>query len=558
MLARGAAAALLAAILAIPAGGAGLARTQARATSSAPASVDFPAPPPRVTPPAGGVPVSYHTPPRHQPALGPLAPRSTLNPLLTLGGTWNEMGPKPIFTLYSGNVSGLVSALAVDPTVPTTVYAGAVGGGVWKTNDGGGTWAPLTDDQPSLAIGSLAIDPSNHLVVYAGTGALYDGGRQDGAGILKSTDGGAHWAVVGNGTGTFTRHSVHQLVIDPSSTSTIYASTEIGIFKSIDAGGTWASIDSFGGVADIAMDAVTPSTIYVASFGGIAKSTDGGAHFSPVMTGLPTPTGAARISLGISHSNPNRLYTAWGQFGLSGCTVGVWRTDDGGGTWSQLPAPNMFAEPGTGLYCQGGYDNVTAVDPSNPDVAYIGGIDLWKITGAGATFANITNYFGGYPPVRVHPDYHSIAFVGNSSGFYVGNDGGVWSSGDGGATFYNLNTNLETALFYYGDAQPGVALGGLQDNGIVQKTSSLTWLQRFGGDGSAVAVDYVHPYVLYASIYGPQLIYKSGDGGATWTQVTNGLSSTDFCVCPDQPVAMDPRNPSVLMSGTFYSRVFRT
>jgi len=119
---------------------------------------------------------------------------------------------------------------------------------------------------------------------------------------------------------------------------------------------------------------------------------------------------------------------------LSGCTVGVWRTDDGGGTWSQLPAPNMFAEPGTGLYCQGGYDNVTAVDPSNPDVAYIGGIDLWKITGAGATFANITNYFGGYPPVRVHPDYHSIAFVGNSSGFYVGNDGGVWSSGDGGAS----------------------------------------------------------------------------------------------------------------------------
>ncbi|PYM68930.1 MAG: hypothetical protein DME03_23340, partial [Candidatus Rokuibacteriota bacterium] len=327
MLARGVAAALLAAILGVPGAGAGLARSQARTTSSAPPAVDLPAPPPRVTAPAGGVPVSYHLPPRHQPALGQLASRLPLNPLVTLGGTWNEMGPKPIFTIYSGNVSGIVSALAVDPTAPTTVYAGAVGGGVWKTNDGGVTWAPLTDDQPSLAIGSLAIDPSNHLVVYAGTGALYDGGQQDGAGILKSTDGGAHWAVVGNGTGTFTRHSVHQLVIDPSSTSTIYASTDLGILKSIDSGATWADIGSFSPFDEIVMDAGTPSTIYVASSAGITKSTDGGAHFSAVMTGLPAPNGAERISLAISHSNPNRLYTAWGQFGFSGCTVGVWRTD---------------------------------------------------------------------------------------------------------------------------------------------------------------------------------------------------------------------------------------
>src|SRR3989475_6826596 len=540
------------------------AETAAVKASSQPAT-DPPPPPAPI--PHTGIPISYHRPPPatlHRLPIGtqPVA-RPPLSPIVSVGGTWADMGPKPIFSPYYGASSGLVSALAVDPTNTNTVYAGTVGGGVWKSTDGGGNWSPLTDGQPSLAIGSLAIDPSHPNIVYAGTGAAYDGGVQPGAGVLKSIDAGANWAVVRNASGTFNGLSVHQLVIDPITTTTLYASTDGGLFKSIDAGTNWTISFGYIGIADMALDPTTPATVYVAAVdsgahSGIFKSINGGANFAALASGLPPGGSATRVSLAISHSNPNRLYAAMsGRPGVNACTLGVWRTDNGGTSWSQLAAPHPF-EVAPYNYCQGWYDNYTAVDPTNPDVAYIGGQDLWKITGGGAQFTNLTNSFT--PGQHVHPDQHSLAFGSNSSGalFYIGNDGGGYSSGNGGATFANLNNTLETALMYYGVAQAGIALAGLQDNGIVKYVGSPGWIMLAGGDGSAVNIDPNNPNILYASIYGPLDMDKSGDGGRNFSPVQSGINPADICLCPAEPAIMDPRHSGTLVAGTFYANVYRT
>ena len=537
------------------------ARVAAPGVKAQPAIEPPPPPPPTGLPPRTGLPISYHRPPQpalHRPPTTQPVVRAPLSPLAGIGGTWVDMGPKPILSPWWGPTSGVVSALAVDPTAPSTVYAGSVGGGVWKSTDGGANWSPTSDGQPSLAIGSIAIDPSNHTVIYAGTGAVFDGGSQSGAGILKSTNGGGTWTVVGNASGTFNSVSIHQLVIDPGSTSTLYASTNAGIFKSIDSGANWTSIMAFGfsGIADMAIDPTTPSTIYVAAAqggtSGIFKSTNGGTTFLALTSGLPAAGSAARISLAISHSNPNRLYATMAR-ASNNCSLGVWRSDDGGASWTQLSAPELFA-PGAGFPCQGWYDNYTAVDPTNPDVAYVGGIDLWKITGAGTAFTILT------PPNHVHPDQHSLAFVSNSSGaaFYIGNDGGAWSTGNSGALFTNLNSTLETALMYSGVAVGGIALGGLQDNGIVKYVGAPGWYELMTGDGSAVNIDPSNPSILYASDYGPLVMYKSTDGGSHFSLVDSGINPADQCFCPAEPAIMDPSHSTTLVAGTFYANVYRT
>jgi len=232
------------------------------------------------------------------------------------------MGPMPIQSPYYGNSAGLVTAIAVDPIDSSTVYAGTVGGGVWKSTNAGTTWKPISDQAPSLAIGSVAIDPSNHLIVYAGTGAANDGGSQLGAGVLKSLDGGASWSVVGNADGSFYGRTIHQLVIVPQNPSLLYATTDIGIFKSADGGASWSSIYAFfsssyssGGIAELVLDPGTPATVvaavyYTGSTGrvsGILRSIDGGATWTTVTSGLPASGSANRISLAISASNHLRV-----------------------------------------------------------------------------------------------------------------------------------------------------------------------------------------------------------------------------------------------------------
>src|SRR5258706_8660427 len=154
--------------------------------------------------------------------------------------TWTSIGPRPtdLGSIYV--TAGRVNAIAIDPRDNNVVYLGAAEGGVWKTTDGGINWRPLTDDQNSLASGAIAIDPTNPDTVYAGTGEEnFAIDSYYGAGILKSTNGGASWTKI---IGPFVRTTIGALAISPSNSQTLLASSRIGIYRSTDGAATWTQV----------------------------------------------------------------------------------------------------------------------------------------------------------------------------------------------------------------------------------------------------------------------------------------------------------------------------
>src|ERR1700731_1005893 len=183
------------------------------------------------------------------------APRSmAVAPSAVTTGSWTSLGPTPIAdeknlgiraatTSDFGRASGRVTSLATDPSNPNIIYLGAAGGGVWKSADGGASWTTNTDSQPSIAIGSLAVDAAG-TTIYAATGEdNASGDSQRGQGILKSTDSGATWSVVGQST--FAQFRIGGLVVDKATsgaTERVFAATDIGLFVSANSGATWSPV----------------------------------------------------------------------------------------------------------------------------------------------------------------------------------------------------------------------------------------------------------------------------------------------------------------------------
>ena len=252
--------------------------------------------------------VHHHQPKARVANVGPVEAvgtgRSSAPPL---GGSWTALGPQPIVDRGDPVASGRVSALAVDPTNSATVYAGAAGGGVWKSTDGGTNWTPLTDSQLVLAIGALAIDPNDSRVIYAGTGeANHCGDCQAGQGVLKSSDGGSTWVLLGQTI--FAGRAIGGLVVDRSNGAHLLAATTGGLYQSRDAGITWTKGTQLtGGVQSIMQDPTTPGKFWAGAAdwckdetGSVAISTDGAASWQ--LTPFPSLPALSRIALGVGAS----------------------------------------------------------------------------------------------------------------------------------------------------------------------------------------------------------------------------------------------------------------
>ena len=482
----------------------------------------------------------------------------------TQSSSWVAFGPAPSQSTYYGTVSGRVTSLAVDPTNSSVVYAAAAGGGLWKSIDGGTTWTSLTDNFPRLSSGAIALDPNNPSTVYYGTGELnFNIDGYPGAGIFKSTNGGASWTPMALPLGGAIYYT-SKIVVAPSNSSVVYAAGYWDAYKSTNAGQTWTELDlTHGAVDDIVVDPTNANTVYAAygsSFAydstsyGIHTSTDGGATWSYLQNGLPPSTQISRVSLAISPSNPQVLYAAINGSNpnnSSSDTNRVYTTTDGGAHWTVLPSVSSKKDFGGG---QGWYNNVIAVDPTNSNTVYVGGIDFWKSTNGGQTWTNLTN---GYTGGTVHVDQHAIAFAnGSSSTFYIGNDGGVWKTGNSGSSFTDCNTNLQTIQFYSIDVDqnnPVISVGGTQDNGTQKNTQpSLVWNEIYGGDGGYVLIDPKNPNIIYTEYVNGSL-QKSTNGGATFTQITTGITEDGYWLTP---YVMDPQNDNILYTGT--NRIYKS
>ena len=408
---------------------------------------------------------------------------------------WTAIGPMPTNSTSAqmGAVSGRVSALAVDPTNANTIFLGAAQGGVWKSINGGTSWTTTFDDAKSLAVGALAIDPNNPNTIYAGTGE--ENFAQDayyGAGIYKSTDGGATWnqtagtinnpvagETIASFNGPFNQivGGVHvgAIVVHPTTSTRVYAAVQVfqnvdggaasGIFCSEDSGNTWWQVLGGAVGTDIAIDPSNSSIAYAAlgspggdsilpspnptgdptGQNGIYKTSAANLSCSQQMnqwtlvSKAPMPTGinSGRIRLDIAPLDPARptakiVYAAVADgTGTTGSanSAGVFQSIDGGATWTRRsPLPSGSNYCGPQCF----FDMVIKVHPNDAKTVFLGGsgggVTLQRSTDEGVTWTSITSAVSGK---QIHVDMHAIAFGftgAKVSSLVVGNDGGVWSS----------------------------------------------------------------------------------------------------------------------------------
>jgi len=524
--------------------------------------------------------------------------------------SWQDIGP--------GNIGGRTRTLVIDPTQPTTMYAAGVNGGVWKSLDAGVTWAPLDDFLPNLAVSALTVDPSNPNILYAGTGEGVFPGSQSprGAGIFKTTDAGATWTLLpatASAVPASAFHYVNKIVISPTDSNRVYAATRTGVWRSLDAGATWsvvlanprfidtAVIQNTNGCDVGCLDLVVRSDrtpdVLLASFGsferdGLYRSSDGGDSWVEFQTGA----NQGRMSLAIAPSNNDVMYISMADNGVGGALgqlVSVFRSIDGGDTWTPRTDPlhpfgpwllsNLTLATGclaSPVYSQGWHDNALAVDPSDPDRVWIGGIDLFRSDDGGQTFGVASYWFGeqtALVPVGgyAHADQHTIVFHPGYDGvtnqtMYVGSDGGVFRTLNARAAtsqedcplpadqplpeivWAPLNNGYGVTQFYHGDSGQNTPafVGGAQDNGssqVLAVGAPNSWQSIFGGDGGYVAIDPTDAQTIYVEIQFFPEIRKSTNGGLSFALATNGITDTDGLFIT--PFVMDQSDPNVLWTG---------
>ena len=345
---------------------------------------------------------------------------------------WRSVGPAR---------GGRSIAAAGSPSRPFEYYFGATGGGLWKTTDGGNTWAPVTDGQiASSSVGAIAVAPSRPDTVYIGMGeAQLRGNVMQGDGVYKSVDAGRTWRHMGLAdTLTISRLRVH-----PTNADLIYAAAlgdptqpgdARGVYRSRDGGGTWQQIlfrDERTGAIDLAIDPLNPNTLYASLWqvtrvpwqlwsggpgSGLFKSTDGGDTWTEITRAKGLPSGVfGKIGITVSGANSRRLYAI-----IEAAAGGLYTSDDAGASWT-------IANPHRDLWQRSFYFNRLVADPKDADTVYVLNFNLAKSTDAGATYHFID---------VAHSDNHDLWIdPGNTARMILSNDGGAAVSVNGGESW---------------------------------------------------------------------------------------------------------------------------
>lgn len=415
---------------------------------------------------------------------------------------WASVGPT--------NIHGRVTGLSVDPTNDARVFSSSVGG-VWRSVDGGRRWQRVSDDIIIGTASLVAINPSVPSEVFAGIGEPdYPGGG--GGGLIRSTSGGdpGTWSDV---SGTSLANALFfKLVFDPGATNTIYAATNAGVFTGTHTatGITWTQLGaSFGSVDDLEIDfGASPPTIYAATEAGDIRKWDG-TNWNSRTSGIDT-TSAARIALAMSASNTKVLYAR--VTSTSGFLVGVYRTTtaaeqpEGGVAWNLDSAANAASLNDSSFGNGSGYawwGNFLVADPRSSDVVYSGGVNLFKRTAAGWT--NVSTGTDATFPLGLHGDQHVVVLdPSNPDVVWVGNDGGINRSTPQSAAWHWVSSAhgmVITENYQIATQQNFATLvtGGTQDNGTIVTYGNRTWYPSAGCDGSFVAVDPVNASTVYGS-----------------------------------------------------------
>jgi len=481
---------------------------------------------------------------------------------------WSSLGP--------GNIGGRTRSIVPHPTLQNTMWVGSVGGGVWRTDNGGQTWTPVDDLMANLAVTSIAMDPTNPNIIYAGTGeGFFNVDSIRGAGIFRTTDA-VTWSQLPATTGA-NFQSINRLAISANG-KVLLAGTPKGIFRSADPNRlTWTPV-STNPVGDVDFH---PTNSNLAVAGGLGDgqayySTDGGATWKIATHASPW---SGRVELTYAKKDAAIVYASV-QMSNGG---EIWRSTDGGKSYVRRNTQLANGQHASYLGDQGWYSNaIWAGDPTTADLVIVGGLDLYRSTDGGNRLVDISTW---WDKRSAHADHHYIvshpAYNGTANKtVFFGNDGGIYKTADvktvgNNAAVPRINGWLEldntygVTQFYGGAGNPtsGTIVGGAQDNGTLRFTSaggSENWTEMFGGDGGFCAADptdpkYFYGEYVYLNIHrslnsGVSSDYISGQfwNGSQWTwkpipyRITDAMNQQALFIAP---FVLDPNNANRILGG---------
>jgi len=421
---------------------------------------------------------------------------------------WREIGP------FRG---GRSIAVAGQKDQPYTYYFGATGGGIWKTEDGGDTWVNVSDGYLKLGIvGALEVAPSDPNVIYAGTGeACLRGNAMPGEGMYKSYDAGKTW----NYIGLAEAQTISKIRVDPRNEDLVYAAVlghafgpnpERGVYRSKDGGKTWQRVlykDDKTGAVDLVIDPKNSRVIYAALWevtrspwsmtsggpgSGLWKSTDGGDTWTDLSSNKGMPKGiTGRIGIAVSPAKVDRVWAS-----VEAEEGGLFLSDNGGKTWRKVNSEQRIRQ-------RAWYFSHIFADPKNPETVYILNVQFFKSIDGGKTLMNISGTHGDNHDLWIDPN--------NPERMIEGNDGGAAVSENGGRTW--TEEDMPTAQFYHvvlDSNFPYRIYGAQQDNstvGIASRTTGFgitreDWYDVGGGESGYIAVNKDNPNIVYAGNYG--------------------------------------------------------
>ncbi|MFD2892322.1 T9SS type A sorting domain-containing protein [Flavobacterium chuncheonense] len=422
---------------------------------------------------------------------------------------WQPVGP---FThTNTGSWSsgqGRVNFVYQDPNNVNTIYLGAPAGGIWKSVDAGVNWLPLSDYLPQIGVSGIVVDHSNSSVIYIATGDK-DASDTYSIGVMKSIDGGASWSATGL-TFSGTNKYAGDIIMHPTNNQILFCATNNGVYKTTDAGATWAIVQT----GDFSQGAIRfkpndPTVVYGVTNTSFYKSVDTGLSFSQVSSGLPATSG--RLLLDVTPANENYIYVL--SAASNGDFQGVYRSINGGISFVQMNGTTNVLESD-----QAWYDLALAVSDTNADEVYTGCLNIWKSTNGGTSFSKMNNWSSPASLSYTHADIHYLGFY--SGKLFAGTDGGVYVSQNGGTLFTDLTATAQISQFYkiaVSKQSSNNMVGGLQDNGG-HAYSGGAWKNYYGADGMDTAIDPNNPNLYYGFIQNGSTLYISGTGG-------NGITS---------------------------------
>ncbi len=441
-------------------------------------------------------------------------------------GEWESLGPSQI--------AGRSLCLTIHPSDTGTIWMGSAGSGLWRSRHGGlgpDAWENIPTGYPVMAIASLAIDPENPQIIYAGTGENYTFEQEGspiltrtlrgsrGMGLLKSADAGKNWTLLLDWSHR-PNSCIWKIVIDPHDTRRIYLATNSGLLRSENGGLSWQNLLAPAVVADLAQDPHNPSILY-AGLGGIAsplyglyKTGDRGQHWERIPCSAPNDA-QGRIMVHISKGKPGRVVAAFSDAFRS---IGILRTDD------HFETTSYYTNTKDVCSYQGWYAKSLHLKDDDPKKMLIGGVDLYyDSSGTGNKLINLV-----HQKIRIHADFHDlISNPLDPDKVYFATDGGVYRTDDFCRTVFPANDGYLSAQFYTGSISHAsfTMIGGLQDNKSAYFEQG-EWRSIHWGDGTFNAfVPNDDRIIFVASQF--QNLYRSADKGNTWQELipTNDLAA---------------------------------